>query len=234
MKTHMYNVPGWEKIPEKYRRHFSPSTLKDLAKFPTDWPEIRLTPIAAASVATNDSANYMSIFVSLLTTTSRGNVTIKSTDTSDNPLVNLNWLATETDQQLAVAAFKRARETAQATGIVVGPEFAPGPTVQTDEQILAYIRQSVSINAHAVATFRCLTSRGKNPQLVSIHSHVHQLLAAAVTDHILGQPRRHGQKGRSKRRRRLARSGLWRARAPNHRLERVANPSARTDTSHCL
>jgi hypothetical protein len=33
---------GWEKIPASLRSKFSSSTLKDLAKFPADWPEIEV------------------------------------------------------------------------------------------------------------------------------------------------------------------------------------------------
>jgi len=36
---------GWEKLPAKYRASFSPSTIADLAKFPSDWPEVEVSPL---------------------------------------------------------------------------------------------------------------------------------------------------------------------------------------------
>lgn len=88
----------------------------------------------------------------LVAPTSRGNVTLNSTDTSFNPLVYPNWLGTTIDQEVAVGAFHRARQLANATGLVVGPEFFPGPVVQSDEQILEWIKGSVTTIHHAVGT----------------------------------------------------------------------------------
>jgi choline dehydrogenase len=31
---------GWEYLPEQYRSNLSASAIADLAKFPTDWPEV--------------------------------------------------------------------------------------------------------------------------------------------------------------------------------------------------
>ena len=100
----------------------------------------------------NDTDNYFSMTIADLVTTSRGNVTINSTDTNDNPIVSPNWLLTTTDQELAVQGLKRAREIANATGITVGAEIAPGTQVQTDAQILEYIKQTLAPIHHASAT----------------------------------------------------------------------------------
>lgn len=32
---------GWEKLPDTYRSNLSAAALADLARFPTDWPEVR-------------------------------------------------------------------------------------------------------------------------------------------------------------------------------------------------
>ena len=128
------------------------SAQKDLAAFPSDWPEIEILPLGETTAPVTDGNNYDSITIAQLATTSRGNVTISSTDTAVNPLVNPNWLATSTDQQVAVQAFKRARAIGNSTGINVGPEFYPGPSVQTDDQILQYIRSTLAPIHHASAT----------------------------------------------------------------------------------
>lgn len=125
-------------------------------------------PYAAPAVSVNDTDDYITIFMTLQKTTSRGNVTINSTDTADNPVVNLNWLLTDTDQQLAVQGLKRAREIAQAFGIVVRPEFLPGEQVRTDAEILEYIRDTVATIHHASCT--CAMGKKGNPNAV-VDSH---------------------------------------------------------------
>lgn len=143
---------GWEKLPQKYRSQLSNSTQTALAAFPDDWPELQYVPIPAAVIATNDTDNYLSSSVTILATTSRGNLTIISTDATDNPAVNIGWLSTTSDQELAVAGFKRARQLANATHIVVGPEVFPGLSVQTDEEILQFIQSEVRPIHHAVSS----------------------------------------------------------------------------------
>lgn len=102
--------------------------------------------------ATNDSANYAAVSIAVLSTTSRGNVTINSIDTTVNPLISPNWLATIADQEVAIAGFKRARQIANATGVVVGSEYAPGPGTQTDSEILEFIKNTLAPIHHAVGT----------------------------------------------------------------------------------
>ena len=143
---------GFEKLPQSLRSQLSSGTLQDLAQFPADWPELEVLPVAAATVTTNDSDNYASITIAVLATTTRGNVTINSTDTSLNPLISPNWLLTQTDQEVAIQGLKRARQIAAASGITAKPEFAPGPTIETDAQILDYIQQSLAPIHHASAT----------------------------------------------------------------------------------
>ena len=96
--------------------------------------------------------------MTLQKTTARGNVSINSTDTADNPLVNTNWLGTSTDQQLAIQGVKRAREIIEGFAeIVNGEEVAPGAAVQSDAQILEYLRETVVTIHHASTT--CESSR---------------------------------------------------------------------------
>ena len=104
-------------------------------------------------------------------TTSRGNVTINSTDTSDNPVVSVNWLLTSTDQQLAVMGVKRARALSASFGIANGPGVAPGPAVQTDAQILQYVLASAAASDHVVATCK-MGQANDTAAVVNSHGHV--------------------------------------------------------------
>ena len=145
-------ISGWTKIPRRYRNLLSRSAIRDLAHFPSDWPELELLPTAAATFPVNDTADYASFRVAGVAPLSRGNVTIASTSTSDPPLISPNWLLSKTDQEVAIAGIKIARELAAATGIVVGSEIAPGPMVQTDSEILAYLKETAYTIHHAAAT----------------------------------------------------------------------------------
>lgn len=53
---------------------------------------------------------------------------------------------------MAVAGLKRARQLANATGLVVGPEVSPGQDVRSDAQILDYIRSEIRPIHHAVSS----------------------------------------------------------------------------------
>ncbi|MCJ1464216.1 hypothetical protein MMC07_002829 [Pseudocyphellaria aurata] len=146
------NAIAFEKLPRPLRNQLSPAALSAFSKFPADWPELELLPLAATTATTKDSENYASFTVAVLATTSRGNVTINSTDTNDNPLVSPNWLLTSVDQELAIQSFKRARKVAAATGATVGPEFFPGSSTQSDVQIHKYIRETLAPIHHASTT----------------------------------------------------------------------------------
>lgn len=44
---------GWEKLPTKYRANFSQSTIDDLARFPSDWPEVEVSSLSNSTGGTN-------------------------------------------------------------------------------------------------------------------------------------------------------------------------------------
>ena len=102
-----------------------------------------------------DGKQYASIIPTLVAPTSRGNVSIISADTDDLPVIHSNWLTTETDQQVLVAAFKRARDIFRSeamTPIIVGEEYFPGKEYQTDSEILEVIRDTAMAVWHASGT----------------------------------------------------------------------------------
>lgn len=156
-------VIGWEKLPEDLRATLSNNTLEGLSQLPTDWPEIEFLFLDAYSGymsdlltgAPTDGKLYCSSSTGLIAPFSRGNVTINSTDTADNPVVQPNLLGDPRDQEMAVAAFKRAREAFNNPAIapvVIGEEAFPGRNVSTDAQILDFVKNSGFTIYHASAT----------------------------------------------------------------------------------
>ena len=134
------------------------------ATFGADWPDIEILSLDAYTGSLNDFLlgapdlrNYTAICFALVAPFSRGNVTITSNDTAIHPVVNPNWLTDPRDQEVAVAAFKRARvifESASMRPILLGAEAYPGIGVDTNEEILQIIKTSSSTIHHAAGTNR--------------------------------------------------------------------------------
>lgn len=140
---------GWEKVPKANRKNLSNATLEWLDSFPSDWPDIEYQDIGFAAVPDNITAdgNYMTLGAALLTPKSRGNVTIKSANMNDYPVITMNYLLDPVDQEVAVEAFKRNREWGRGSGILVD-EFIPPASIKTDEEILEWIKQEATFIYH--------------------------------------------------------------------------------------
>ena len=142
----------------------SQTTLIDLHDmYGDDWPHIELLAVDGAYlVDASDQRNYVTILAGLQTPFSRGTVTIASNDTTENPVINPNWLLDSRDGEMAVAALRRAREVfnTSSTRPVVVPgvngerEAFPGDSVQSDEALLAAIRRTATTTDHASCTCR--------------------------------------------------------------------------------
>ena len=153
---------GWEKLPMDYRARLSPAAQEALeANFPNDWPELEfLSASGVLGYNTDyetadpvDGYNYASMATALVAPFSRGNVSINSTTMRDPPLINPNWLTDPTDVQVAIAAFKRQRDVwHQMSNLTIGEERIPGPSIQSDEEILGFLRKGVGPVWHAAAT----------------------------------------------------------------------------------
>jgi choline dehydrogenase len=102
-----------------------------------------------------DGKQYATILGALAAPTSRGNITIRSKDTAVPPLINPNWLSTKTDQEVALAMWKRTRMIWRDTAlsnIVVRDEAWPGAKVESDEEILQTMRDAFMTVWHASCT----------------------------------------------------------------------------------
>ncbi|KAL4976602.1 hypothetical protein BDW66DRAFT_159600 [Aspergillus desertorum] len=107
------------------------------------------------STQPKDGYQYGSILGILITPTSRGNITLASADTSDAPVINPNWLTTISDQEAAVAIFKRIRDIFTSDGmapIIIGGECYPGNGTQTDGEILRFIQENIMTLWHPCCT----------------------------------------------------------------------------------
>ena len=168
-------IAAWEKIPPSARGNFTNQTATALAGFPPDWPEIEYLTIGGyfgyqnnfITGAPNDGYNYASTIIALVAPLSRGNISISSANMADQPLINPNWLTDPADVQVAIAGYKRVRQlfaTKALAPVLIGPEYFPGPSVQTDAELLHLIRQSLNTVFHAAAT--CSMGKTSDPKAV--------------------------------------------------------------------
>jgi choline dehydrogenase len=150
-----------------YRNRLSKTTLDALETFPDDWPEVEY--IAADAYAGNfrhplaqqplDGKKYVSILGAMVAPLSRGNITLKSANALAAPAINPNWLSDPADQELAIAWYRRMREVFTTKEVAsqlveIGVEKYPGLDKESDEQILAAIRDSAITVWHASSTCR--------------------------------------------------------------------------------
>jgi choline dehydrogenase len=87
---------------------------------------------------------------------SRGSVGLKSADPMDDPAIFANYLATEEDRRALREGVKMMREVAKQPALkpYVCGEHSPGPAVQTDAEIDAWIRHASETIYHPVGTCR--------------------------------------------------------------------------------
>ncbi len=87
---------------------------------------------------------------------SRGRLRIRSADPAADPLIEPNYLASEIDRKVMVAGVKMLREIHRQSAFadLWEEEMSPGQGVQTDEQILRFIRETGGTIYHPSGTCR--------------------------------------------------------------------------------
>jgi choline dehydrogenase len=97
-----------------------------------------------------------SVHVCQLRPESRGEVGLRSSDPFDDPTIHANYLATEEDRRALREGVKMVRQVAgqAALNAIKGEELFPGPAVQSDADIDAWIRRASETIYHPVGTCR--------------------------------------------------------------------------------
>ncbi|KAL3430662.1 hypothetical protein BDV09DRAFT_199421 [Aspergillus tetrazonus] len=169
-RTGLLTNPGQDYFAfEKHQPgNLSEATAADIDKaFPADWPTFSYIALDDTFVPQYDGKNYFSMSAALLATFSRGTVTINTTNTADNPVVDPRWLDDPRDKEMAVAAFRRCREIVASETmqqVIDGPELLPGSEYQTDEEILNYIAETSDAYYAGVGT--CAMGKPDDPLAV--------------------------------------------------------------------
>ena len=98
----------------------------------------------------------LTIYGQLLQLESEGEIRITSQDPSAAAVIRPNWLATERDRSMAVAALRYMREYAAqpALSSIITREVSPGDSVRTDAELLRAFHSLATCGLHATGTCR--------------------------------------------------------------------------------
>src|SRR5262249_12369777 len=92
--------------------------------------------------------------VNVLRSESTGSIHIKSRNPAEPPAIRFNFLSTEHDRTGLIAAVRKGRELMATSPLkeITGEEIAPGAAVQSDAELLDWIRKNAETTYHPVGT----------------------------------------------------------------------------------
>ncbi len=119
--------------------------------------------------------------VNVLRSESTGSVHIKSADPHEPPAIRFNFLSTEHDRTGIVNVLRKGRELMATSPLkeVTGREIAPGAHLQSDAELLEWVRNNAETTYHPVGTCKM----GNDPRaVVDPELRVHGLTGLRVAD----------------------------------------------------
>ena len=124
-----------------------------------DLPDIHITMVPGLSLATTQFGQMEHGFTTnfyQLRPESRGTIRIRSADAREKPLIDPNYLATETDRACLRDGVRLARRLVAQAPLerYRGDEIAPGADAQKDDEIDAWVRETANTIFHPVGTCR--------------------------------------------------------------------------------
>src|SRR5436853_1582411 len=116
-----------------------------------------MLPIAVRYDGSKPSGNHgYQIHIGPMYSDSRGSVKIKSADPRVHPALRFNYLSTDQDRREWVEAVRCARKILNqpAFDAYSGGETSPGPSVETDDEILDWVARDAETALHPSCTCR--------------------------------------------------------------------------------
>ncbi|WP_395712220.1 GMC family oxidoreductase [Reyranella sp.] len=92
--------------------------------------------------------------INVLRSESTGSIHIKSADPAAPPAIRFNFLSARADREGLLAAIRKGRELMATSPLkeVTGEEIAPGAKLQTDDELLDWVRNNAETTYHPVGT----------------------------------------------------------------------------------
>ncbi len=133
-------------------------------------------------ILTPDPFAGFSIGLSNCRPTSRGTINIRSADPSLHPMIKANVLSTDEDVEEMLEAVKFIRTLARQPAMreIIKVEIAPGPMVQSDEDVILDFRRRSGTVYHPVST--CRMGRDPLSSVVDSRLHVHGVSGLRIAD----------------------------------------------------
>ena len=93
---------------------------------------------------------------------SRGAITLRSADPAAPPVIQANYLTALSDQHVMVAGARLARRIARTApfSALILEELAPPPSIESDEEMLAFLRETATTVYHPCCTCRMGSDEG--------------------------------------------------------------------------
>ncbi|MEM7251339.1 MAG: choline dehydrogenase [Pseudomonadota bacterium] len=143
--------------------------------------QIHFMPYTYSSTLKLHKKPGMTVVLYQMRPESLGSIHIQDADPKTPPAINFNFLDNELDRQTTIDGVKWTRKIVDASAMdhLRGAEFKPGPSVQTDDEILDYVRQTAETAYHPVGTCKM----GSDPQsVVNDRLQVHGIEGLRVAD----------------------------------------------------
>ncbi len=125
---------------------------------PPDDPEFQIGAIQTMwpGLANAKLDHGITFLANVLRPKSRGSVRLRSKDPEAPPLVDMNWLSHKDDERSYLTAIGILRKViaTEPMASIIAAELAPGPSVSSDSDLLAYIRRTTGSNYHPCGTAR--------------------------------------------------------------------------------
>ncbi len=144
-------------------------------------PQLQFHYNVSLGHADDPMAHGFSFYPGVVAVKSVGYLELQSADPNDPPIIDPNYLADEADMDVLVAGIKLSREIVKAPAYDAyrGEEYLPGADVTSDEDIKAYIRETVRNIFHPVGTCKM----GNDPMaVVNDRLQVHGIQGLRVAD----------------------------------------------------
>ncbi|MCY3879376.1 MAG: choline dehydrogenase [Rhodobacteraceae bacterium] len=102
-----------------------------------------------------------SIRVGPVNPASRGSITLRSADPADPPAIHPGYLVSNSDRDAMIAGIRIVREVVRQPAFdrYRGKELQPGPDIQSEDQLITWLRQSAMTTFHPVGTCRMGSDR---------------------------------------------------------------------------
>jgi choline dehydrogenase len=157
--------------------------LKTRPELATPDVQMHLVPYSIKDPKTRKLQDFPSMTISCyqLRPESLGSIHIRSADPKAQPAIRFNFLADSIDRQAMVGGFRMMRRIVSAAPMDTyrGEEFSPGSSVNSDEEILTWIRNNSQTAYHPIGT--CRMGSGPNT-VVDDKLKVHGLEGLRVAD----------------------------------------------------